>query len=199
MSLAEALLAAIIQWAPPWYPPGKNPETPEQYEARLATISTAVALEAASVTWPLGEEAMAAAVLTIWHGETRFAYEVHALGKSYWGQDDGKAKCLGQIHHNRIVTKEQWLQTEGASLEATRNCANATMRMVQAMAHQCSVRSKDVREVEKMFSAYGSGRGCQVRDVPRARARRWQWLLGEVKKAMAAPPAKPPKGRRRPD
>ena len=186
MALKELLFAAIVQWIPPWYPPEKNPETLEQYKARLETIAEAVA---PSVPWYLGEKAMAASVLTIWYGETRFAYEVLALGSSRWGQDVGKAKCMGQIHHNKIVTKDEWERLEGATLAATRRCANATMRMVRAMAHYCKVRQLQPESLARVFAAYGSGQGCALSDESRSRGRRWYWLFGKL--ASYEPPTEP--------
>lgn len=182
MALKELLLAAIVQWIPPWYPPGENPETLEDYRARLDVIAEAVALEVPKVPWYLGDEAMAAAVLTIWYGETRFAHEVHALGQSRWGQDVGKAKCLGQIHHSRIVPKAEWERLEGATLSATRRCANATMRMVRAMAYQCKTRQLQPSAFAHIFAAYGSGRGCAVSEEAQSRGRRWYWLMSKLAK-----------------
>ncbi len=178
MALKELLLAAIIQWAPPWYAPGKNPETTDDYQARLQTIAEAVALEVETANHAgLGKRGLAAATLVTWYGETRFSYEVHALGKSRWHQDYGRARCMGQIHANKLVPKEEWDQLVGADLESTRRCARATMRMLAANARYCSVRGASQSGIARMFAAYGSGRGCAVTPSSKKRAKRWAMLM----------------------
>ncbi len=181
MALKELLLAAILQWSPPWYPPGENPETQDAYNLRLATIAEAVALESETATnWSLGRRALAAATLSVWYGETRFSYEVHALGQSRWHQDWGKAKCLGQIHASGLVPKQEWLHMVGADLASTRRCARATMRVLAAQARYCSVRSASQEGMARMFAAYGSGRGCGVTPQAKKRARRWGVLMQQI-------------------
>jgi hypothetical protein len=178
MTLKEILLAAILQWNPPWYPPATNPESLVEYRTRLDTIAEAVALEAELVTGSvLGPRELAAATLTVWYGETKFAYEVHALGQSRWSQDLGHARCLGQIHVSGLVPRSEWDQLVGKDIAATRNCARATLRVLSAMARYCSVRSATRSGLERVFGAYGSGRGCAVTEQSRERARRWEWLM----------------------
>ncbi len=180
MALKELLLAAILSWPAPWYPPGRpNPETPEQYKQRVSTIATAVALESAEFEgWRLGRRALAAATLTLWYGETRFSYEVHEQGTSRWGQDVGKAKCLGQLHVSKLVPQEEWEQMVGSDLDATRRCARATMRVLAAMARMCSARSTSEEHMARVFAAYGSGRGCDgVGPQAKKRAKRFRRLL----------------------
>jgi hypothetical protein len=181
MALKELLLAAILQWAPPWYPPGENPETVADYHARLETIAEAVALESTSVAaGRLDHRALAAATLTVWYGETRFSYEVHALGKSRWHQDWGKARCLGQIHVSGLVPQQEWEQMVGADLEATRRCARATMRVLAAQSRYCSVRGANQGSLARVFAAYGSGRGCRVTPQAKKRSRRWAVLMQRI-------------------
>lgn len=180
MALKELLLGAILQWSPPWYPPGENPETPVQYEARLATIAEAVALEAEAMPWRLGSPALAAATLTIWYGESRFTYDVHVLGRSRWGQDLGQARCMGQVHATKLVPSEEWGRLVGGHLSATRRCARATMRVLTAMARMCSINSLDPEQIAVMFGAYGSGKGCRASQQSRSRALRWQWLMERI-------------------
>lgn len=181
MALKELLLAAATSFAPPWYPPGKNPESAEQYRARLDTIAEAIAIESEAATnWGLGRRALAAAALTIWYGETRFSYEVHALGKSRWTQDWGKARCLGQIHVSRLVPREEWDKLVGSDLHATRLCARATMRVLAAQAAYCRVTSAGESGLARVFAAYGSGRGCAVTPQAKRRAARWSRLMQRI-------------------
>lgn len=181
MGLKELLFAAILHWQAPWYPPGKNPETPQQYRARLETIAEAVALEARAVpATHLDFRALAAATLTVWYGETRFAYEVHALGKSRWKQDRGKARCMGQLHVSKLVPREEWEQMVGADLESTRRCARATIRVLLAMSRFCGGQGASQTHMAHVFAAYGTGAGCGLTEQAKARARRWARLLNGI-------------------
>lgn len=181
MALKDLLLAAILHWQAPWYPPGENPESREAYEARLAVLAEAVALEAAEhKTAALDTRALAAATLTVWYGETRFSYEVHALGTSRWNQDIGKARCLGQLHQSRLVPKEEWDQLVGADLDSTRRCARATMRVLVAMSRYCSIGHANESSIATVFGAYGSGQGCGLTTKSTSRARRWAGLMRQI-------------------
>lgn len=181
MTLKEFLLAVILQWHPPWYPPGQNPETTDQFRERLSVIAEAVALEAPdNKAAALDSRALAAATLTLWYGETRFAYEVHALGTSRWGQDIGKARCLGQLHQSRLVPEDEWSQMVGADLESTRRCARATMRVIVAMSRYCKISVANETSMALVFGAYGSGRGCMVSTRSQSRARRWARVMQQI-------------------
>ena len=182
MAFKELLLAAILTWPAPWYPPGRpNPETSDGYKLRVATIAEAVVIESRDVNdWGLGRRALVAATLTLWYSETRFSYEVHALGTSRWGQDVGKARCLGQLHTSKLVPKSEWEQTVGADLEATRRCARATMRVIAAMARMCSATEATPHHMARVFAAYGSGRGCELSAQAQRRAQRWQRLMARI-------------------
>jgi hypothetical protein len=181
MALKELLLAAILQWQAPWYPPGENPEDPEDYRARLAVLAEAVALEASDQkTAAIDRRALAAATLTVWYGETRFAYEVHALGKSRWSQDVGKARCLGQLHQSKLIPAEEWDHLVGDDLDSTRRCARATMRVLVAMSRYCSIGRANESSMAAVFAAYGTGRGCELTTKSRSRARRWAALMRRI-------------------
>jgi hypothetical protein len=181
MALKELLLAAIVRWQAPWYPPGENPEDAEDYRARLAVLTEAVAMEAAEhKTAALDRRALAAATLTVWYGETRFAYEVHALGTSRWNQDIGKARCLGQLHKSKLVPVDEWDQLVGDDLDSTRRCARATMRVLIAMSRYCSIGRADESTMATVFGAYGTGRGCELTTKSKSRARRWAALMQQI-------------------
>jgi hypothetical protein len=181
MALKDLLLAAILRWQAPWYPPGENPEDLEDYRARLSVLAEAVALEAAEhKSATLDRRALAAATLTVWYGETRFSYEVHALGTSRWNQDVGKARCLGQLHQSKLVPAEEWVALVGADLESTRRCARATMRVLLAMSRYCGVSHADESSMATVFGAYGTGRGCALTTKSKSRARRWAALMRQI-------------------
>ncbi len=181
MSLTQLLLAALLQLQAPWYPPGKNPETHEQYRARLETIAEAIVTEARAVgPKHLDVRALAAATATVWYGETKFAYEVHVLGKSRWKQDRGKARCMGQLHASRLVPKEEWETLAGADLQATRRCARATIRVLLAVSRYCGAVGPSESHLARVFAAYGSGQGCSPDRRAESRARRFRWLLSAI-------------------
>jgi hypothetical protein len=195
MALQEALLAAMLQWTPAWYAPKRNPETPEQYHSRLTMISQIVAEEAEAVAadvpiwqfstgeivkWPLGARALAAATLVIWYGETKFAYELHAKGKSRWGQDVGKAHCMGQLHRSKLIPKDEWEKTVGATKEATRSCARATMRVLAVHTQRCGADKPTASQFSHVFFAYGSGKGCGENRQSQNRGSRLVQLLNSL-------------------
>jgi hypothetical protein len=149
-------------------------ESDVQYRDRIAVIVRAVA-EATAVprkdgtyavvppTWRWHRTTLAAAVLTHFYEESRFALEVHA-GEEHpvWTQDDGRARCLGQLHAG-FVPSHNWQELAGLDLDATKRCVLWTARALTRMALYCS--PKKVRRVEDillpMFSGM-SGNGCGV-------------------------------------
>src|SRR5262245_22121968 len=110
MILQNMLLAIAVSLQAPWYPPSKLPDTAEQRQDRLAIITQAIALEAANEqNWQWGTDALAAATLATWYEESRFALEVHnGQGKTRHGEDQGRAKCLGQLHATGYVPRSEW-------------------------------------------------------------------------------------------
>src|SRR5262245_35429479 len=105
--LAALLLSATLSLPAPWHPKGQAAETREEYEARVATIAEAVAVEArAARGWSWSATDLAFAVMTVMYNESRFALSVHngeRLG------DHGRARCLAQIHTSGLVPKDEWL------------------------------------------------------------------------------------------
>jgi hypothetical protein len=178
MLLKELFLIAILQWAPAWHPPGQNPETSEQYQARLQTIVDAVTIEAEALSDArMSTRELTAATLTVWYGETRFALGIHARGESRFSQDVGKARCLGQVHVSGLVSRPEWDNLVGADLESTRRCARATLRVLKAMARYCEMYNPSLQGLARVFGAYGSGQGCRATEQSQQRARRWQQLM----------------------
>lgn len=187
MILAETLLAIMLSLPAPWYAPGKNPETPAEYQARLETIAEAIALEAeAADAWRWDATTLAAATLVTWYSESKFALEVHGgTGTSRWGEDDGKARCFGQLHQTGLVPKDEWASLTGVDLEATRRCARATMRVLTVQGNRCGMQigKPNMWSVARMLSAYGSGKGCAPTKDSTARARRWSKVMARIRSA----------------
>jgi len=152
-------------------------ETPEERAARVDMIVAVVADEAVEFAKgsPFGAKALAAATLTKWHRESRFAHDVHAGFPGRYGSDRGRARGLGQIHVSGLVQRHEWEQLAGTDEESTRRCARATMRVLSAMARYCSTTELDV-----VFGAYGTGAGCRATESSRQRARRAQALIARL-------------------
>ena len=185
MTLTQALLSIALSLPAPWYAPGKNPETPEQYRGRLQTIATAIAAEAeAADGWRWDSLSLAAATMVIWYGESRFAVEVHdGSGLSRYGEDDGRARCFGQIHQTGLVPKSEWEKLTGVDLDSTRRCARATMKVLSVQGRACGMRPNkpNMWVVARMVAAYGSGKGCAPTKASTRRARRWSQLRAKLR------------------
>ncbi len=190
MTLSEILLAIVINLPAPWYQPGKNPETKAEYQTRLETISHAIAMEAeAAEDWRWDATSLAAATVVIWYGESRFALEVHdGSGKSRYGEDDGRARCFGQIHKTGLVPKPEWESLVGVDLEATRRCARATMKVLAVQGKRCGMQENkpSMWAVARMVSAYGSGKSCAPTKASTERARRWSKVMDLIKSTPMA-------------
>lgn len=182
MLLKEALLTIALAFPAPWHPPGTNPETPEQYRERLETIAEAIAIESRlGKPLPEGDHALAAATLVLWQAESSFSLAVHTnVGKTRWGQDYGRARCLGQLHASGLVPKAEWETLAGADLAATRRCAAATMRMLRAQYWVCKSRRGNGGRVARMYEAYATGRTCEPRQRSNTRAYRWKRVNGQL-------------------
>lgn len=183
MSFQALLFALILKWPPLWYPPGKNPETQEAYQVRVGTIAEAVAKEArAAKGWPGDVRSLAAATLVIWYGETRFDLEVHRGERGRWGSDNGRAKCMGQLHTSSLVEREEWERLGGTDLESTRRCARSTMRVLIASARYCKLHEHGMNAttLARAFAAYATGRGCKPGPQARARANSWIRAMRQI-------------------
>ena len=194
MTLESILLATLLSLPAPWYAPGKNPETRDEYRARLETVANAVAVEAREAKrWSWDARSLAAATLVIWYGESRLALEVHnGSGRSRYGEDGGLARCFGQIHATGLVPRPEWEKLTGTDLDSTRRCARATMRVLTVQGRRCGMgRNPNLWGVAKMISAYGSGKGCAPTKQSTTRARRWVRLVERMKE-LARPGATVP-------
>ena len=199
MNLAEILLAIALSLPTPWYGQGKAPETELEYRERLQTIATAIALEAeANEDWQWDSTSLAAATFVTWYSESRFALEVHSGSrKSRFGEDAGKARCLGQLHKTGWVPKSVWKDLAGTDLEATRRCARATMKVLAMQGRRCKMKDKpNLWALARMEAAYQHGLSCAPTKASTARARRWakvmdriQTLTKEREAALEAEPA----------
>jgi hypothetical protein len=184
MALPEVLLAIVLSLPPPWHKPGANPESVDEYQARLETITQAIALEAeAAEGWRWDKQSLAAATLVVWYNESTFALEVHnGSHSSRYKEDNGRARCLGQLHQTGFVPKPEWLSLVGTDLEATRRCARATMRVLTAQGNRCGMRRNQpgMWAVARMYAAYASGNSCAPTKSSTARARGWSKVMEQL-------------------
>jgi hypothetical protein len=192
MTLPEILLSIALSLPSPWYRPGHNPETVDEYRTRMEAISQAIALEAeAAEGWRWDATSLAAVTLVTWYAESRFALEVHnGSGQSRFGEDQGRARCFGQLHQTGLVPKPEWQTLTGVDLDATRRCARATMRVLTSTANRCGMRENkpnNMWTVARMLAAYMSGKGCAPTKASTARARRWSKVMDQIKSAATGP------------
>jgi len=174
LAIKSKLLMAALSLPAPWYADGP-PESRQQYEARVETIAEAIAVETARTpVWT--QKRMAATVFFVFYLESRFAYEVHAGTKHpVWTQDDGQARCMGQLHISGIVPSHEWERLAGTDLDATRRCVAATMHVLAAQARRCAG-----APLAGVLGAYGRGSGCHATESSVDRARRVESLLARL-------------------
>jgi hypothetical protein len=192
MTLPEILLSIALSLPSPWYPPGRNPETADEYRARLEGIAGAIAVEAeAAEGWRWDATSLAATTLVTWYAESRFALEVHnGSGRSRFGEDQGRARCFGQLHQTGYVPKPEWETLTGVDMESTRRCARATMRVLTAQGNRCGMKENkpNMWSVARLIAAYMSGKGCSPTKASTARARRWSKVMDQIKSAASEQP-----------
>jgi hypothetical protein len=190
MILQNMLLAIALTLQGPWYPESKRPETDQQRADRIAVITEAIALEAAAQeSWQWGTDTLAAATLATFFAESRFALEVHnGQGKTRHGEDQGRAKCLGQLHATGYVPRSEWKTLAGTDLESTRRCARATMRVLAGQAKRCKMgKELSVWSVARLFAMYQSGKSCNVTKSSMMRARHWGRIMRDFAKQTEVP------------
>ena len=175
--LKAALLSAALSLPSPWYPPGENPETVEQYRARVEVIASAIVAEAAQAPgWGWGTRALAFAALTIMYKESGFALSVHNGEKL---GDRGRASCLGQVHMSGMVPKHEWVRLTGVDTESTRRCARAPLRYLVAQHRGCRLHKTplNMTNMARVFTAYATGGRCTPGTLGMKRARAWNQLM----------------------
>lgn len=175
-TMEQQLYYAAMQQPRAWYDEGSEAEgareTQAAYEHRIGLMAKALAevtvdqredgtARTLPVMWRWGRKTIAAAVLTHWYEESRFALEVHAgTEHPVWTQDVGRATCLGQLHVG-LVPSNDWARLAGTDLEATKLCARWSARALTRMALYCSGKNGKTFQdiVLPMFSGL-SGAGC---------------------------------------
>jgi len=166
----EKILAIAMALTPPWYPKGENPETPEQYEARVRVIAQAVTLEAKQgASWPWSQESLAIIALITAYYESGFKLEVHNGTKL---GDTGQSRCLGQVKSfPPFITRPEWLASTGTDLMSTRTCFRISMRVLRSHAWRCAGVDKLSKfAIAKTLAGYGTGSSCYYSNHAMSRA-----------------------------
>jgi hypothetical protein len=167
MTLLVRLLAFALALPPPYYLPGREPETQAERAARIERIVAAAVAESTAVDkdeWPGTTEDLAAALLAVTFYESRhWALEVHD-GRARG--DRGESVCLAQIW-----TKDRSLA--GTSSEATQRCLHRAAEILMLHSRRCGLRYMDQWQAARLFGAYGTGRTCSATDWAKKRASLW--------------------------
>jgi hypothetical protein len=151
-----------------------QPHSSDEYEdptARAHRVETIAAAVVAETDDDL-EAALVAA--TIEHeGEhlSRRVHEGRQLG------DHGRAYCLGQVHAQRWLPRDELVRTVGTDLESTRRCVRAVVVVYRMI--PCTLRGK--------INSYATGRGCRAEwSGATERERRTYYYLERIKAERAA-------------
>lgn len=147
---------------------------------RLGTIAYAITVESNLSKGPMRPRVIAAHTLALWYAESRLSRKVHNGEPTRWGSDRGKAKCMGQLHSTGLLAPGEWETLAGTDLESTRNCARATMRVLQRFARWCRY-DGSAESVARMYGAYGTGRGCIATAQGKRRAHAAQSILRSLR------------------
>ena len=132
----------------------RQKETPAAIRIRASTIKQALR--------SLPDRSSQAVVAVIWQRESAFALDVHAGERGRHGSDNGKAKCMGQVHANRFVPKHEWERLGGTDLESTTRCARATLLLIKSKMRYCSRAVRwDRQTLSIALQAYATGR-CEA-------------------------------------
>lgn len=144
---------------------GPYAETPEQLALRLRTIARANLDAVPGAPGPIPPKMLLAMnIATQWH-ETKFAHDVHAGELGKWGSDDGRARCLGQLHVTDALPREVWERTAGTDLESTLLCSVEGMRVLQRYGRMCRWDGSD-NAIRRTLWGYASGKGCDFSQAP---------------------------------
>lgn len=180
---ARLLFDFMEAWPVATSGPLAPPETPGERALRLSTIAhEARALAAAHPPRiapqpslrPRHQRARAFALLVLTGSESGgWDPRVHAgLPHPVWTQDNGRAKCLGQLHQNDWLTPDLWQQTVGTDAAATHTCLWATLRLLEGQMRWCRVGYSE-EGLAVAYAAYGNGGRCVPTQESRARAAKW--------------------------
>jgi hypothetical protein len=174
MTLTEAVLSVLLRLPGPWEAPA-TAEPPAERVARLETIATSIGVvaEESALGWRWGRRELAAALIAVTYPEShRYSRDVHDGRRR---GDHEKAACLGQVHQQRMISREEWKASMGTDIEATTLCMRLVARVLGSTS-RCVRRGRelDAVQVARLFASYGTGRTCNP-TLPFARSRGRHW------------------------
>ena len=156
-NLAWKMFAITLALKGPGYGVNNDhmPETKQQYVDRVATISTAIAIESAdhAPDWGWGIDSMAwNTYTTAFHESGRFNVRVH---DGRWRGDNGRSVCLGQI----MSGGEELV---GIDMASTRRCVSEIMRILKMHKNRCLAKNakESMWAVGRIYAGYMTGHSC---------------------------------------
>jgi hypothetical protein len=178
--MLSGLMTIVAVLPAPWCAP-RSCESEADRAARLGTIAQAIHDVAAAPPpgWSWGPEELAAALLATAYEESgRFRRDVHDGTKL---GDNGRARCLTQVHAQDALPRNQWRGTTGLDYDATRRCFQAAATLL-ALSARCVTRPElGAHQRARIVAAYGTGKTCDpTLGFARRRAELWggvvRWL-----------------------
>lgn len=190
--LAEQLLTAALAMAPPYYPPGHEPELPQERDRRLAVIAVAIERAAETATerdwWPRQHRAeLAWQLWAISYQESRhWALEVHD-GRQRGDRHLGGSICLVQINRGNPLARG-WAGLAGTDLASTTRCLETGARSLGHALRHCAKVAKwhsstRWHSLASAHSVYATGSTCWLWSGAGPRI----WLAGHGARIGAVP------------
>ena len=160
MSLQDQLTYTAQHLEGPWVSPkAKAPETPEERNARLGIITSAIILELPNAQglrgekWFWDDKVLAWSTFTkMWWESGRFSLAVHSGKKR---GDAGRSVCLGQIMRGEE-------ELVGTDLESTRKCVRRVMAFLIMHQNGCLApqAKPSAYSMAMIYAGYGTGNTC---------------------------------------
>ena len=161
------LQGAILLWLMAQTPSVDDIEGPPERLDRMGVIASAIAVESG------GNLTLAAAAMAISKHESHYSELVHRGEKM---GDSGKSVCLRMIHQDGLRDIDRWNTLAGSQPDPTRRCV-ATGLVMWGRFWYCYRRAEPGQRWESIFSAYGTGAGCQIEKTGRDKARTFRAAL----------------------
>jgi hypothetical protein len=94
--------------------------------------------------------------------------------------DNGQSICLGQIHWGPWLhmSRAEWRALGGVDEASTRRCLTEVWRQLTLHKHLCGG-VPNVASVARVYSSYGTGKGCAVRPWALPRAKQFERLASK--------------------
>ncbi len=166
MSVTATALLALLLSLPRFT---RDTETAEEREVRMSVVDRSLVYASDRATcsgeydvpgchkwWTGSKKSLQVLLVVQAKYETNFAQHIHeGRCRLHLKEcDGGRAKGLWQLHAGGTVTKEEWEQFEGTSLENTKVAAWAAARVMMRSLGACK------GDLEGGFAMYATGNSC---------------------------------------